>query len=137
MMGRMTEFAPGFLTRPSAGSAEYLELVEIWRSAVRATHDILDESDSERIEVSLVSGYFPAVSMLVAESSTPTPRRRDHRQGRFLSPMLPARQTWNPPRPLSHCVENQRLRGHEAAGPKRCAGTRSVKTLPGPRPAGR
>ncbi|MDO5644662.1 MAG: GNAT family N-acetyltransferase [Dermabacter sp.] len=63
----MNEFAPGFLIRPSVGSSEYPQLVDIWRSAVLATHDFLDPSDAERIEDSLIPQYFPAVSMLVAE----------------------------------------------------------------------
>ncbi|WP_415046808.1 GNAT family N-acetyltransferase [Gordonia sp. (in: high G+C Gram-positive bacteria)] len=42
--------------------------MEIWRSAVRATHDFLDESDFERIEAGLISGYLPAVSILVADT---------------------------------------------------------------------
>ncbi|MGI6878183.1 acetyltransferase [Microbacterium sp. gxy059] len=64
----MNEPAPRFLIRPSRGWTEYPELVEIWRSAVRATHDFLDESDFERIESRLISTYFPAVSMLVADT---------------------------------------------------------------------
>lgn len=62
----MNDFAPRFRIRPADGSSEYPELVEIWRSAVLATHDFLDESDFTRIEDSLISEYFPAVSMLVA-----------------------------------------------------------------------
>lgn len=56
-----------FIIRPCHGSAEHPGLVEIWRSAVRATHDFLEESDFERIEGSLASLYFPAVSLIVAE----------------------------------------------------------------------
>lgn len=56
-----------FTVRPCHGSAEYPELVEIWRSAVRATHHFLDESDFERIEGGLVTAYFPAVALIVAE----------------------------------------------------------------------
>lgn len=56
-----------FTIRPCDGSAEYPGLVEIWRSAVRATHDFLDESDFERIEGNLTSLYFPAVSLIIAE----------------------------------------------------------------------
>lgn len=46
---------------------DYPELVGIWRSAVRATHDFLDESDFQRIEGNLASAYFPAVTLTVAE----------------------------------------------------------------------
>ncbi|WP_244302984.1 GNAT family N-acetyltransferase [Leucobacter coleopterorum] len=57
----------GLTIRPCSGAAEYPQLVEIWRSAVRATHDFLEESDFERIEANLASAYFPAVTLLVAE----------------------------------------------------------------------
>lgn len=53
--------------RACRGEAEYPVLVDIWRSAVRATHDFLDESDFIRIESRLASGYFPAVTLTVAE----------------------------------------------------------------------
>ena len=41
-------------------------LVEVWRSAVDATHDFLAADDRERIEAHLVSDYFPQVSLAVA-----------------------------------------------------------------------
>ncbi|MDH5132957.1 MULTISPECIES: GNAT family N-acetyltransferase [unclassified Microbacterium] len=53
--------------RPCRGEEEYAELVEIWRSAVRATHDFLEETDFARIESHLASDYFPAVTLTVAE----------------------------------------------------------------------
>ncbi|GAA4750951.1 GNAT family N-acetyltransferase [Gordonia alkaliphila] len=53
--------------RASRGTEEYPALVDIWRSAVRATHDFLAESDFARIEGSLAALYFPAVTLLVAE----------------------------------------------------------------------
>lgn len=53
--------------RPCHGPAEYPELVAIWRSAVRATHDFLEETDFHRIEGRLASAYFPAVFLIVAE----------------------------------------------------------------------
>ena len=53
--------------RPVRGAAEYPQLVEIWRSAVRATHDFLAEEDFARIESNLASVYFPAVTLAVAE----------------------------------------------------------------------
>ena len=49
------------------GPAEYPRLVEIWRSAVVATHDFLGEDDFRRIESNLATTYFPAVELLVAE----------------------------------------------------------------------
>lgn len=53
--------------RPSKGEEEYADLVEIWRSAVRATHDFLQEEDFGRIEENLAPVYFPAVALIVAE----------------------------------------------------------------------
>ncbi len=47
--------------------ADFPRLVEIWRSAVTATHDFLAEEDFDRIENNLASAYFPAVDLLVAE----------------------------------------------------------------------
>ncbi|MGJ0202707.1 GNAT family N-acetyltransferase [Leucobacter sp. gxy201] len=55
------------LIRPCRGADEYPMLVEIWRSAVRATHDFLDEADFARIESRLAADYFPAVALTVAE----------------------------------------------------------------------
>lgn len=55
--------------RPGRGPEEFAALVEIWRSAVRATHDFLDESDFARIESHLASDYFPAVTLTVAEKN--------------------------------------------------------------------
>lgn len=53
--------------RDCLGVNEYPRLVEIWRSAVRATHDFLSEDDFLEIESHLVPAYFPAVKLLVAE----------------------------------------------------------------------
>lgn len=53
--------------RACRGPEEFAALVEIWRSAVRATHDFLDESDFNRIQSHLASDYFPAVSLAIAE----------------------------------------------------------------------
>ncbi|WP_255354690.1 GNAT family N-acetyltransferase [Oerskovia sp. Root918] len=53
--------------RPVEGPSEYPALVEIWRSAVRATHEFLDDADFERIETDLSPVYFPAVTLVVAE----------------------------------------------------------------------
>lgn len=53
--------------RPSQGPEEYPALVEIWRGAVRATHDFLEAADFDRIERRLPSDYLPAVTLLVAE----------------------------------------------------------------------
>ncbi|MFB7844996.1 GNAT family N-acetyltransferase [Microbacterium sp. NPDC056052] len=53
--------------RPSLGTHEYPRLVDIWRSAVGATHDFLADEDFARIESKLASAYFPAVTLVVAE----------------------------------------------------------------------
>lgn len=53
--------------RPIHGTEEYPRLVEIWRSAVKATHTFLSDSDFIRIETQLAPVYFPAVKLLVAE----------------------------------------------------------------------
>ena len=55
------------ILRACRGETEYPALVDIWRSAVRATHDFLDGSDFTRIESRLASDYFPAVTLTVAE----------------------------------------------------------------------
>lgn len=53
--------------RVCKGAQEYPALVEIWRSAVRATHHFLTEEDFQAIESNLSSAYFPAVGLFVAE----------------------------------------------------------------------
>ena len=64
--GRVTE--PLELTvRRASGPDEYPRRVEIWRSAVDATHDFLAEDDRARIEERLASAYLPHVRVLVAE----------------------------------------------------------------------
>lgn len=63
----MNETEQQLTIRPSHGTAEYPRLVEIWRSAVKATHDFLAAYDFERIEANLASAYFPAVKLIVAE----------------------------------------------------------------------
>lgn len=52
--------------RDGNGPEEYPALVEIWRSAVLATHDFLAEQDFQRIESSLARDYLPAVRLRVA-----------------------------------------------------------------------
>lgn len=58
---------PNLVIRSSIGPAEYPALVEIWRSAVRATHDFLEDVDFARIESLLASAYFPAVTLRVLD----------------------------------------------------------------------
>ena len=52
--------------RPSIGSAEFAALVEIWRTAVVATHAFLAEEHREEIEERLATEYLPAVELSVA-----------------------------------------------------------------------
>ena len=56
------------MIRPVAGSTEYPRLVEIWRSAARATHDFLAEEDRRQIESVLESDYRPQVLLTAAEA---------------------------------------------------------------------
>ncbi len=63
----MSDSSAALEIRPDHGPAEYPALVAIWRSAVRATHDFLDDADFARIEQALASDYFPAVALTVAE----------------------------------------------------------------------
>ncbi|GAB3305473.1 acetyltransferase [Epidermidibacterium keratini] len=58
---------PGLTIRPSSGPAEYPQLVQIWRSAVDATHDFLADEHRVEIEAHLASDYFPHVQLHVAE----------------------------------------------------------------------
>ncbi|MHA7224683.1 acetyltransferase [Glutamicibacter soli] len=53
--------------RPVAGRGEYPKLVEIWASAVDATHDFLADKDREQIRGKVASDYFPQVRLTVAE----------------------------------------------------------------------
>ncbi|MBF6235557.1 Uncharacterized N-acetyltransferase YjaB [Nocardia otitidiscaviarum] len=53
--------------RASVGPVEYPRLVEIWRSAVDATHHFLADPDRDEIEGQLAGGYFPQVRLTVAE----------------------------------------------------------------------
>lgn len=58
---------PGVLIRDVLGPEEYPQLVEVWRSAVEATHDFLAETHRDEIESNLVSDYLPQVDLYVAE----------------------------------------------------------------------
>ncbi|MFD0556478.1 putative acetyltransferase [Stackebrandtia endophytica] len=52
--------------RPCAGTTEWPRLVEVWRSAVEATHDFLTPDDVEYFESRLASDYLPQVDLTVA-----------------------------------------------------------------------
>ncbi|WP_082966592.1 acetyltransferase [Mycolicibacter sinensis] len=58
---------PTVRIRGCVGPAEYPRLVEIWRSAVVATHHFLAEPDRVAIERQLADNYFPGVRLTVAE----------------------------------------------------------------------
>lgn len=55
------------MIRRVTGPEEYPRLVEIWRSAVDATHDFLSEADRDEIESQLASDYLPQVDLHLAE----------------------------------------------------------------------
>ncbi|MBF6174474.1 acetyltransferase [Nocardia blacklockiae] len=52
--------------RPCAGPAEFPRLVEVWRSAVLATHHFLTPEDFADIQSHLADDYFPVVDLTVA-----------------------------------------------------------------------
>ena len=58
-----SDHSSGVSIRRSSGSDEYPRLVEIWRSAVDATHDFLAEADRDDIESCLASDYLPQVDL--------------------------------------------------------------------------
>ncbi len=53
--------------RQAHGAEEFPLLVTIWRSAVLATHDFLDEKHRAEIEQRLATHYLPNVNLVVAE----------------------------------------------------------------------
>jgi putative acetyltransferase len=53
--------------RPALVPDDYPQLVAVWRSAVRATHDFLTPADLDAIEAVLIPSYFPNVSLHVLE----------------------------------------------------------------------
>ncbi len=53
--------------RNSLGPGEYPRLVQVWRSAVDATHQFLAEKHRDEIESRLASDYLPQVDLYVAE----------------------------------------------------------------------
>ncbi|ASR37954.1 GCN5 family acetyltransferase [Prauserella marina] len=53
--------------RETLGPAEYPRLVSIWRSAVDATHDFLDDDHKADIERRLAAEYLPHLRVIVAE----------------------------------------------------------------------
>lgn len=53
--------------RRAARPGDYPDLVEIWESAVTATHGFLAQEDFEEIRSHLASDYLPAVNIVIAE----------------------------------------------------------------------
>jgi len=49
--------------------AEYLALIEIWESSVRATHDFLTDENISSLKPLILEHYFDAVDLLVAKNS--------------------------------------------------------------------
>ena len=49
--------------------AEYLELIEIWESSVRATHDFLNDEYISSLKPLILEHYFDAVDLRVAKNS--------------------------------------------------------------------
>ncbi|WP_344334464.1 acetyltransferase [Brevibacterium salitolerans] len=64
---KCSEPVPEVVIRGADGPAEHPRLVQIWRSAVDATHDFLSARDRDAIEARLASAYFPHVRLHVAE----------------------------------------------------------------------
>ncbi|WP_291279335.1 GNAT family N-acetyltransferase [Galactobacter sp.] len=58
---------PAAHIRPVNGASEYPRLVEIWRSAVDATHEFLATAHRDEIQSRLESDYLPEVDVYVAE----------------------------------------------------------------------
>lgn len=55
--------------RPALVPDDYPQLVAVWRTAVRATHDFLTPADRDAIEAALIPSYFPNVSLHVLEEN--------------------------------------------------------------------
>lgn len=49
--------------------AEYLKLIEIWESSVRATHDFLAEADLQALKPLILEQYFDAVDLRCAKNA--------------------------------------------------------------------
>jgi len=62
-----TGMARDVVIRPARGAEEFPSLVNIWRSAVVATHDFLAEKHRVEIEERLATMYLPNVNLVVAD----------------------------------------------------------------------
>lgn len=49
--------------------ADYLKLIEIWESSVRATHDFLAEEDLQALKPLILEQYFDAVELRCAKDA--------------------------------------------------------------------
>lgn len=58
------------LTLTTPTTDDYLQLISIWESAVRATHDFLPEEEIQALKPLILNHYFDAVSLTCARSST-------------------------------------------------------------------
>lgn len=58
---------PRPVIRPVSGPGEYPQLVQVWRSAVDATHEFLADEHRDEIESRLATDYFPQVDLHVAD----------------------------------------------------------------------
>lgn len=50
--------------------AEYLELIEIWESSVRATHDFLSYENISSLKPLILEHYFDAVDLRIAKNNS-------------------------------------------------------------------
>ncbi len=53
----------------NAEKTDYQQLIEIWESSVRATHDFLAESDLLELKPLILNQYFEAVDLSVARNN--------------------------------------------------------------------
>lgn len=58
---------PPVRLRPCLGPSEYPVLVDVWRSAVDATHHFLSAHDRDEIEGQMASAHLPEVELTVAD----------------------------------------------------------------------
>ncbi|WP_331345887.1 acetyltransferase [Cellvibrio sp. UBA7661] len=56
----------------TATKSDYLALIEIWESSVRATHDFLSEENINYLKPRILEHYFDAVDLRVAKDESNT-----------------------------------------------------------------
>jgi len=52
----------------TATKNDYLKLIEVWESSVRATHDFLDEENIKSLKPLILEHYFDAVDLRIAKN---------------------------------------------------------------------